>query len=60
MLHLSLNELELKTKNRGIKKHKSMSIDKLLSIADVSEPIEENKPSRDIRKGNSDASILSF
>ena len=37
-----------------------MSIDKLLSIADVSEPIEENKPSRDIRKGNSDASILSF
>ena len=29
MLHLSLSELELKTKNRGIKKHESMSIDKL-------------------------------
>ena len=33
MLNLSLKELELKEKNRGIKRYKSMSIYKLLSIS---------------------------
>ena len=37
---LSLKELELNAKNRGIKGYKSMSIDKLLIILDASEPIK--------------------
>ena len=55
MLNLSLKELELETKNRGIKGYKSMSIDKLLSILHVSEPIKTSKTIRDIRKENFDA-----
>ena len=39
MVNLSLKELELKVKNRGIKGYKSMSIDKLLSIPDKSEQV---------------------
>ena len=38
----SLEELELKTKNRDIKSYKSMPMNKLLSILDGSEPIKEN------------------
>ena len=52
MLNLSLKELELKAKNRGIKGYKSMSIDKLLSILDKSEQAKKNKALRDIRKEN--------
>ena len=37
-----LEELELKAKNKGIKDYKRMSIHKLLSILDASEPIKEN------------------
>ena len=55
MLNLSLKELELEAKNRGIKGYKSMSIDKLLSILHVSEPIKTSKTIRDIRKENFDA-----
>ena len=40
ILNLSLKELELKRKNRCIKGYESMSIDKLLSILDASEPIK--------------------
>ena len=36
----SLEELELKTKNRDIKSYKSMPMNKLLSILDGSEPIK--------------------
>ena len=42
MINLSLNELELKAKNRGIKGYKSMPKNKLLSILDASGPIKEN------------------
>ena len=41
MSDLSLQELELKAKNRGIKGYKSMSINKLLCIH-APEPVEEN------------------
>ena len=37
-----LEELELTAKNKGIKDYKRMSIHKLLSILDASEPIKEN------------------
>ena len=40
MLNLSLKELELKAKNSNIKGNKSISIDKLLSLLDASEPIK--------------------
>ena len=49
---------EPKAKNRGINGHKSISIDKLLSIIDISEPIKDKKPIRDIRKENFDASKI--
>ena len=52
MLTLSLKELELKAKNRGIKDYKSVSIDKLLSMLDKSEQVKETKVIRDIRKEN--------
>ena len=42
MPSLLLEELELKTKNKGIEDHKSMPIDKLWSIIDASEPVKEN------------------
>ena len=41
-LNLSLKELEIKAKNRGIKDHKSLSIDKLLSILNKSEQVKKN------------------
>ena len=44
MLKLSLKELELKAKNGGTKGYKSMSIDKLLSTFDASEPMKKLKP----------------
>ena len=62
----SLEELELKAKNRGVKGYRSMPINKLLSILDASKPLKENfedtKPSfksknktiREIRKENHD------
>ena len=50
MLNLSLKELELKAKNRGIKDYKSMPIDKLLSILDKLEQVRKTKAIRDIRK----------
>ena len=55
MLNLSLKEFELKAKNRGIKGNKSISIDKLLSILDASEPVKKTKAIRDIIKEDSDA-----
>ena len=51
MLNLSLKELKLIAKNRGIKGYKIMSKDKLLSMRNTPEPIKENK---DIRKENFD------
>ena len=50
MLNLSLKELELKAKVRGIKGYKTMSVDKLLSILDKSEQAKKTKAIRDIRK----------
>ena len=52
MLNLSLKELELKAKNRGIKDYKSLSIDKLLSILDKSEQVKKSKAIKDMRKEN--------
>ena len=46
MLNLSLKELELKEKKRGIKDYKSMPIDKLLSILDKPEQVKELKLSQ--------------
>ena len=50
MLNLSLKELKLNAKNRGIKGYRSMSKDKLLSMLNTPEPIKENKSIKDIRK----------
>ena len=50
MLNLSLKELSLGAKSRGIKDYKS--INKLLSILNTSEPVKENKTIQDIRKEN--------
>ena len=52
MLDLSLKELRAIAKIRGIKDHKSMSKDKLLSILHKSEQVKKNKAIRDIRKEN--------
>ena len=41
MLNLSLKESELRAKNRGIKDHKNMAIDKLLNIVNESEQLEK-------------------
>ena len=54
MLNLSLKELKLIVKNRDIKDIKVMSKDKLLSMRNTPEPINENKPIKDIRKENFD------
>ena len=58
MLNLSLKELKLIPENRDIKVYERMSGNKLLIILNTSEPIKENKPIRDIRKENSDASKI--
>ena len=50
MLNLSLKKLRLVAKNRGIKGHKSMSKDRLLSMLNTPEPIKQNKTIKDIRK----------
>ena len=42
MFSQSLEVLELRAKNRGIKGYKSMPMNKLLSILDGSEPIKKN------------------
>ena len=52
MLNLSLKELRLVAKNRGIKGYKSMSKSKLLSMINPPEPIKEKKIIKDIRKEN--------
>ena len=44
MLNLSLNELKLVTKLRGIKGYKSMSKEKLLSALSESESVESATP----------------
>ena len=51
MVNLSLNELRLAAKIRGIKGYESMSEDKLLSALNVSELI---KTIREIREKNRD------
>ena len=43
MLNLSLNELKLVTKSRGIKDFKSMYKERFLSALNESEPIESEK-----------------
>ena len=50
MLNLSLKKLRLVAKNRGIKGHKSMSKDRLLSMLNTPEPVKQNKTIKDIRK----------
>ena len=52
MLNLSVKELEVKAKNRGIKVYESLSIDKLLSIFDKSEKAKKTKAVKDVRKAN--------
>ena len=52
MLNLSLKELKVIAKNRGIKGYKNISKDKLLSIVNAPEPIKENKTIKDIGKEN--------
>ena len=49
MLNLSLNELGLVTKSRGIKGYKSLSKKRLLSVLSESELIESEKNSSDKR-----------
>ena len=53
MLDLSLKELRLIAKNRDIKGYKTMSKNKWLNMLSTSEPIKENKTTKDIRKENS-------
>ena len=52
MLNVSLKELRLVAKNRGIKGYKSMSKSTSLNILNRPEPIKENKTIKDIRKEN--------
>ena len=49
MLNLSLNELGLVAKSRGIKGYKSLSKKRLLSVLSESELIESDKNSSDKR-----------
>ena len=56
MLNLSLKELELKTKNGGIKDYKSMSIDKWLRILNTRKPIK-NFYGLKIDKGTNDRAL---
>ena len=53
--------MELRAKNGGIKGYKSMPINKLLSILDLSEPIkenpEENKTIREIKENRDEDKI---
>ena len=51
MVNLSLNELKLIAKIRGIKGYESMPVDKLLSALNASESV---KTIREIRKENRD------
>ena len=50
MLNLSIKELKLIAKNRGIKGYKRMSKNKLLSILKAPKPVKRNKAIKDIRK----------
>ena len=52
MPDLSLKNKEIKAKNSGIKSGKSMFMNELLSILDLSESVEENKPIRDMEEEN--------
>ena len=50
MLNVSLNELRLIAKSRGIKDYKRMSEDRLLSVLNASEPITKNKTIKETKK----------
>ena len=50
MLNLSLKELKVIAKNRGIKGYKNMSKDKLLSMLNTPKPVKEKKTIKNIRK----------
>ena len=50
MLNLSLNELKLIAKNRGIKGYKSMFEDRLLSTLNASESVKESETMLDPTK----------
>ena len=52
MLSLSLNELKLITKSRGIKGYESISKDRLLSAPHASESVKENETMPDPTKVN--------
>ena len=52
MLNLSLKELKLIAKNRGIKGYRRMSKEKLLDILNAPKPIKENKTISNMRKDN--------
>ena len=52
MLNLSLNELKLIAKSRGIKCYKSISEDRLLSALNASESVKESEYMPDPRKIN--------
>ena len=52
MLNLSLNDLKLIAKSRGIKGIKSMSEDRLLSALNASESVKENEAHEILRKKN--------
>ena len=62
MLNLSLNELKLVTKSRGIKDFKSMYKKRFLSALNESEPIESEKNFDDKRfkKNGKDFNELRF
>ena len=47
MLNLSLNELKVIVKSRGIKDYKSMSEDRLLSALNASESVEKSEKNLD-------------
>ena len=55
MVNLSVNELKLIAKTKGIKGYKSMSKDKLLSALNASESV---KTIREIRKENHDEDVM--
>ena len=52
MLNLSLSELKLIAKSRGIKCYKSISEDRLLSVLNASESVKESEYMADPRKIN--------
>ena len=59
MLNLSLNELKLVTKSRGIKGYKSMSKETLLSTVSESELVESKNSFGDERLKRLDKILMS-